>query len=135
MAELRVVVSDPESGTSYQIETDSSAFNGRSLGDEVDGSVVGLDGYTLELTGGSDDTGRPLRGDVEGQGISEVLVSGGTGFNPSREGERKRVSVRGQVVSDAVVQVNTKITEYGDQDVEELLIGEEESGGDEEAEE
>lgn len=130
MAELRVVVSDTESGDSYQVEADATPFLGREIGEEVSGSAVGIDGYTLEITGGSDDTGRPLRGDVEGQGISEVLVSGGTGFNPTREGERRRVSVRGRVVSDSVVQVNTKIVEHGGGDVETLLFG-----GDEDEEE
>lgn len=134
MAELRVVVSDTEDGESYQVEADATPFLGREVGDEVDGGSVGLDGYTLEITGGSDDTGRPLRGDVEGQGVSEVLVSGGTGFNPTREGERRRVSVRGRVIGDAVVQVNTKIVERGDGDVESLLYGGEEEGGEEEAE-
>lgn len=130
MAELRVVVSDTESGESYQVEADATPFLGREIGEEVSGSAVGLDGYTLEITGGSDDTGRPLRGDVEGQGISEVLVSGGTGFNPTREGERRRVSVRGRVVSDSVVQVNTKIVEHGGGDPETMLFG----GGEDEEE-
>lgn len=124
---VRVVVSNPETGDSYQVETDLNAFTGKAIGDEVDGNVVGLDGYTLEITGGSDDTGRPMRGDVEGQGISEILVSGGTGYNPTREGERRRVSVRGGEVGDATVQLNTRVIEEGGTDIEEALGG----GGDE----
>lgn len=123
---VRVVVSNPETGDSYQVETDLNAFTGKAIGDEVDGNVVGLDGYTLEITGGSDDTGRPMRGDVEGQGISEILVSGGTGYNPTREGERRRVSVRGGEVGDATVQLNTRVIEEGGTDIEEALGG----GGD-----
>ena len=123
---VRVVVSNPETGDSYQVETDLNAFTGKAIGDEVDGNVVGLDGYTLEITGGSDDTGRPMRGDVEGQGISEILVSGGTGYNPTREGERRRVSVRGGEVGDATVQLNTRVIEEGGTDIEEVLGG----GGD-----
>ncbi|MDY7082106.1 MAG: 30S ribosomal protein S6e [Halobacteria archaeon] len=136
MADLRVVISDPETGESYQIEASENSFIGYSIGEEIDGSAVGLDGYTLEITGGSDDTGRPLRGDVEGTAVSEVLVSGGTGFNPTRDGERKRVSVRGKQISDAVVQVNAKIVEHGSDDVESLLFGDDdEEDGDEEDEE
>jgi len=81
---VRVVVSNPETGDSYQVESDVNEFTAREIGDEVDGSAVGLDGYTLEITGGSDETGRPMRGDVEGQGIAEIMVTGGTGFNPTR---------------------------------------------------
>lgn len=124
---VRVVVSNPDTGTSYQVESDVNAFTGKAIGDEVDGGVVGLDGYTLEITGGSDDTGRPMRGDVEGQGISEILVSGGTGYNPTREGERNRVSVRGGAVGDATVQLNTLVVEEGSEDIESVL-GEEEEG-------
>ncbi|MFP4174974.1 MAG: 30S ribosomal protein S6e [Halobacteriales archaeon] len=118
---VRVVVSNPETGDSYQVEAQVDDFAGRAIGDEVDGSIAGLDGYTLELTGGSDDTGRPMRGDVEGQAIEEILVDGGTGFNPTRDGERRRVSVRGGEVGDATVQLNTKIVEQGDTEVAELL--------------
>ncbi|MFP4632710.1 MAG: 30S ribosomal protein S6e [Halobacteriales archaeon] len=129
---LRVVVSDPETGTSYQVEADENRFNGRSIGDEVDGAAVGLDGATLEITGGSDDTGRPMRGDVEGPGINEVLVSGGTGFNPTRDGERRRVSVRGAEVGEATVQVNAVVIDSGGVDVEDELAGDE--GDEDEAE-
>ncbi|MFB6308641.1 MAG: 30S ribosomal protein S6e [Haloarculaceae archaeon] len=124
MAEFTVAVSDPETGTTYQIDVegqDANRFVGRELGDEVDGGAVGLDGYTLELTGGSDDAGRPMRADVRGSALTELLSDGGTGFNPSRDGERKRITVRGREVSDATSQINARIAERGDGSVEDLL--------------
>jgi small subunit ribosomal protein S6e len=127
---VRVVVSNPETGNSYQVEADVNDFGGTAIGDEVEGGVVGLDGYKLEVTGGSDDTGRPMRGDVEGQAIDEILIDGGTGFNPTRDGERRRVSVRGGEVGDATVQLNTKIVKQGDSDLQDLL-GEDEGENDE----
>ena len=127
---VRVVVSNPETGNSYQVEADVNDFGGTAIGDEVEGGVVGLDGYKLEVTGGSDDTGRPMRGDVEGQAIDEILIDGGTGFNPARDGERRRVSVRGGEVGDATVQLNTKIIKQGDSDLQDLL-GEDEGENDE----
>ena len=130
----RVVVSNPDTGKSYQVETDVNAFVGSAIGDEVDGGSLGLDGYTLEITGGSDDTGRPMRGDVEGQGIAEILVSGGTGYNPTRDGERRRVSVRGGEVGDATVQLNTRVVEEGSEDID-TLLGEEEENESEDKEE
>ena len=127
---VRVVVSNPETGNSYQVEADVNDFGGTAIGDEVEGGVVGLDGYKLEVTGGSDDTGRPMRGDVEGQAIDEILIDGGTGFNPTRDGERRRVSVRGGEVGDATVQLNTKIVKQGDSDLQDFL-GEDEGENDE----
>jgi small subunit ribosomal protein S6e len=119
MAEFKVVVSDPETGDTTQVEVDgqdANRFLGRELGDEVDGGAVGLDGATLELTGGSDAAGRPLRADVTGDDLTEVLLEGGVGFDPTRDGERKRVTVRGREISDAVAQINAKVVD-GDVDL------------------
>lgn len=123
MATFQVVISDPESGQSWQKEVDgqdANRFVGREIGDEVDGGAVGLDGFTLEITGGSDEAGRPLRSDVKGPGLKDVLLTGGTGFNPSRDGERKRVSVRGREISDVVAQLNVSVVE-GEGSVAEAL--------------
>jgi small subunit ribosomal protein S6e len=124
MAEFTVAVSDPEDGTTYQIDVsdqDANRFVGRELGEEVDGGAVGLEGYTLEITGGSDDAGRPMREDVRGADLQSLLLEGGTGFNPSRDGERKRVTVRGREVGEATRQINAVVTGRGDTAVEELL--------------
>lgn len=124
MADFTVVVADPESGDTYQIDVDgqdANRFTGRDLGETVDGGAVGLDGYTLELTGGSDNAGRPMRTDVRGPDLTSLLSDGGTGFEPSRDGERKRVTVRGREISDDVRQINAKISGRGSTDVADLL--------------
>jgi small subunit ribosomal protein S6e len=127
MAEFTVAVSDPETGDTHQVEVsdqDANRFIGRDIGEEVDGSAVGLDGYTLELTGGSDDAGRPMREDIRGPDLEAVLLTGGTGFNPTVDGERKRVTVRGREVSEATRQINAKVTGRGSESVEDLLAEE-----------
>ncbi|THE65298.1 30S ribosomal protein S6e [Salinadaptatus halalkaliphilus] len=125
MASFTVVVGDPDSGSSYQLEAaeqDANRFIGKSIGEEVDGSAVGLDGYTLEITGGSDDAGRPLNPDVAGANLNEVLMEGRqVGYHPSRDGERRRITVRGSEVSDAVAQINAAIVDRGATAVDELL--------------
>ena len=48
---FKVVVSQKE--VTHQIEVeDGKALNGLVIGDEFDGGIVGLDGYTLKVTGG-----------------------------------------------------------------------------------
>lgn len=129
MAEFTVVVADPEDGAAHQRAVegqDANRFMGRSIGEAVDGSAVGLDGYTVEITGGSDTAGRPMREDVAGPALKSLLLDGGTGFNPSRDGERKRVTVRGREVGEETRQINATITARGEQSVGELL-GENES--------
>ncbi len=44
-----------------------------------------------------------------------------TGYKPSRDGERRRITVRGKEVSDAVAQINASIVARGSTDVDELL--------------
>jgi small subunit ribosomal protein S6e len=119
MAEFTVAVADPDDGTTYQVDVDgqdANRFIGREIGEEVDGGAVGLSGATLEITGGSDDTGRPMREDVRGTQLTEVLLDGGTGFEPTREGERRRVTVRGREVSDETRQINVRIAAAGGAD-------------------
>ncbi|SFS45438.1 30S ribosomal protein S6e [Halostagnicola kamekurae] len=129
MASFTVVVGDPDSGLAHQLEADgqdANRFLGKSIGDEVDGSAVGLDGYTLEITGGSDDAGRPLNETVAGSELQEVLMEEKqTGYHPERDGERRRITVRGREVSDAVAQINATIVESGETDVDELLAEDE----------
>ncbi|WP_396611371.1 30S ribosomal protein S6e [Haloferax sp. S1W] len=132
MAEFMVVVADPDNGETYQVdveEQDANRFLGRDLGDEVDGAAVGLDGFTLELTGGSDKAGRPMHPDVPGGSLNEILAKDGIGFNPSRDGERKRITVRGREINEETVQINAKVVS-GDGDVA-AAFGE----GDDEADE
>jgi len=124
MVEFTVAASDPESGHTYQIEVDgqdANRFIGLELGDEVDGGAVGLEGYTLELTGGSDTAGRPMRPDVRGVATKSIMSDGGVGFEPTTDGERKRITIRGREVSDETRQINATIVGRGSDSVEELL--------------
>lgn len=128
MASFTVVVGDPESGQSYQLDVEGQSGNrflGRAIGDTVDGGAVGFHGYELEITGGSDDAGRPMRSDVRGPALREVLLTGGTGYHPQRDGERRRITVRGSEISDETVQINTTITGRGEESIEDLLAADE----------
>jgi small subunit ribosomal protein S6e len=127
MATFTVVVSDPDTGRSFTREVDgqdANRFIGREIGASVDGSAVGLDGFTLEITGGSDNAGRPMRPDVRGSALKEILLDGGIGYHPNRDGERSRVTVRGREVSDSISQVNVSVIE-GEGSVP-VALGEEE---------
>ncbi len=127
MAEFQVDVADPEDGATYQFEVDGQTANrfvGREIGEEIDAGSLGLSGYTVELTGGTDNAGRPMRSDVAGPELSSVLLTGGVGFDPTVEGERKRVTVRGREVGTDTRQINAKIVDHGNQPVEELIGGE-----------
>jgi small subunit ribosomal protein S6e len=114
MAKFKVIVSDPEVGTSKVVEleeTRAASFIGRKVGEIIDGAVVDLPAHKLQVTGGSDRDGVPMRPNVHGGVRRKVILSGGVGFNPQKAGQRKRKTVRGNVVTEEIVQINTKIIE------------------------
>lgn len=121
---MRIVISDPKTGKSYQAEIPSDRefeIVGKKIGEVIDGSLVEAGGYKLELTGGSDGSGFPMRPDVKGGGRKKVLITKGVAFSTKRKGERKRRYVLGDTYSAQVVQVNAKIAEYGPTSLDELL--------------
>ena len=114
MAKFKIIVSDPETGTSKVVEleeTRAAPLIGRRIGEVIDGSVVDLPGHKAQIMGGSDKDGFPMRRDVHGGVRRQVILSGGIGFNPQNEGERRRKTVRGNVITDEIVQLNMKIVE------------------------
>ena len=114
MAKFKVIVSDPQVGTSKVVELEESRaapFIGRKLGETLDGSVVDLPAHTIQILGGSDKDGVPMRGNVHGGIRRRVVLSGGAGFKAKKSGERKRKTVRGDIITDEIVQINLKIVE------------------------
>src|SRR3989304_9017542 len=114
MAKFKVIVSDPETGTSKAVEVEearAAPFIGRRIGETMDGAVVDLPAHKLQLMGGSDKDGVPMRPNVHGGVRRRVVLSGGGGVKSKKSGERKRKAVRGNVITDDIVQVNLKIVE------------------------
>jgi small subunit ribosomal protein S6e len=58
---IKIVVSDPKTGKTHQIETEAKTLLGLKLGEKFSGDSIGLPGYELQITGGSDKTGTPMR--------------------------------------------------------------------------
>jgi small subunit ribosomal protein S6e len=114
MAKFKVIVSDPQAGTSKVVELEearAAAFIGRRVGETIDGSIVDLPAHKVQILGGSDKDGIPIRGNVHGGVRRNVVLSGGVGFSPKKKGERKRKTVRGSTITDEIVQINMKIVE------------------------
>ncbi|HLB70471.1 MAG: 30S ribosomal protein S6e [Candidatus Methanoperedens sp.] len=124
MVDFRVVVSDSKSGQAYQITASGPAANkfiGKGIGDTVGGDAVGLAGYSLKLTGGTDKDGFPMRADLPGPGRKKIFVAGGVGYHPKAEGVRKRKSMRGREISSDTAQINAVIVEYGQKPLSEIF--------------
>ena len=112
MPEFKVVVSDPKTGKAKQIEVkgaQAQALVGLKIGDIIDGSLIGLKGVRLKITGGSDRSGFPMLSSIPGGVKKRVLLSRPPGFHPTTPGERRRKTVRGNTITEDIVQINTVI--------------------------
>ena len=143
------VVNDTDSannGSSYNMTVSGnnlSQFLGKKIGDVVDGIFVGegeqtLAGYKLEITGGSDKTGTPMRSDLSGGNRQSILVTASTGFkghnlvHKAKKGEKKRFRYkpdgmrkrryfRGNTVTQDTRQINLKVVEAANKSLADIL--------------
>ncbi len=120
--EFKLVISDPETGKSYNKaikDSDAAKLTGKIIGEDIDGSLLGLSGYTLRITGGSDKSGFPMKKGVH-KPVERVLMSKGVGYNPLSK-VRRRKRVRGEIITTEIVQVNTIVTKKGSKTIAEIL--------------
>jgi len=116
LAKFKLIVSDPSTGKSNASEIEGAraqALIGRSLGETIDGSPLGIAQSHLRITGGCDKNGIPMRPDVHGGVKKYIVLSSGPGFKPTRHGERRRKLIRGRTITDETYQINFTISKRG----------------------
>ena len=125
MVDFKVVVSDPRDGKSYQLTVTGQHANvlvRKKIGDEVDGMFLGLPGYKVKITGGSDKDGFPMRPEIRTAGRKKLLVAESVGYQPKDyPGKREKVSLRGGEISPEITQINTKVVTPGPKPIAELV--------------
>jgi small subunit ribosomal protein S6e len=127
MVEFKVVVNDIKTGKSYNIPVSGHHANsliGKKINDEVDGIFVSLPGYKLQITGGTDKDGFPMRHDIPGSARRRLLLSSGLGFKPTERGKRKKKTIRGNTINQEIVQVNMKVMKPGAKPIDEIIKAE-----------
>ena len=125
--EFKAIVNDVKTGKSYNVTVSghhANSLDGKNIGEIVDGIFVGLPGYKVKITGGSDKNGTPMRKDLPGKKRVPLLLADGLGFHERYHGERKRVAARGSAISSEIVQINMVVAEYGPKSIEESLNAE-----------
>ena len=124
MVDFKAIVNDVKTGKSYNVTVSGHHANsliGKIIGEVVDGIFVGLPGYKVKITGGSDGNGTPMRSDLPGTKWVKLLLSDSKGFHEKYPGQRKRTAIRGSTVSAEIVQINMAVAEYGPKSIEECL--------------
>ena len=115
------VINDPKTGKSYKKEGDAQIYMGKKVGEKVDGNAIGLKDYELEITGGSDAQGFPMRGDLDVIGRKRPLVVSGVGAKGTDKGVKHRKTVHGKIIDENINQVNVKIVKVGSEELEKAL--------------
>lgn len=129
---FKINISSKE-GKTYKIEAEAPDLVQKKLGDKVKGEEISPDltGYELEITGASDKAGFTVMKDVPGLGLKKVLLTYGKAMHKRPKGEKKvnkkpkglrlRKTVRGNIISPAIIQINTKVTKEGSKKLSEIF--------------
>jgi small subunit ribosomal protein S6e len=131
---FKFVISDGKQ--SFQVEKDQKECPviGKKIGESLSGDFLGLNGYELVITGGSDKDGFPMRRDAEGLVKKRIVMKRGIGFK-GEYGLRRRKMLRGNTIGLDIVQINCNVTKKGSKPLEELLGKKEKPGEEVKAEE
>jgi small subunit ribosomal protein S6e len=117
MPTFKLVLSDPMSGKARQFEIKdplAQRFIGLKIGDEIDGIILKdfielPKGAKIKITGGSGIEGAPMHPGVPGPVKKYILADGPPGYRPPKKGMRKKKLVRGNTITDTIVQINAVI--------------------------
>ena len=121
-------------GKTYKLEAEAPGLMQKSLGDIIQGQEISPDlaGYELEITGLSDKAGFTSLKEIEGFGLKKMLLKSGKAMHKKPKGDKKKIpatskglrlrkTVRGKVIGEAIVQINTKIIKQGGKKLSEIF--------------
>lgn len=114
-----------DKGKAWRVESETvDSLHGKNIGDKISGQEVKaeLEGYELEITGGSDNAGFPLSRDIEGIALKKQLLRKGFGMKDNYPGIRRRKTLRGKTISSNISQINLKVIKAGNKKFEEIFV-------------
>merc|ERR1712053_49120 len=112
-------VADPQTGSQRTFEVDDDKrlrfVLDKRIAQEVNGAILGdqFQDYTFKITGGIDKQGFPMRQGILVPDRVRLLLRESKGYILQKDGDRKRRSVRGCIVSREIAVVNMTIFRRG----------------------
>lgn len=121
-------ISDPVTGSAIkkleiEDERQIAQFYDKRISSEVAVDFLGDEwtGYVLKITGGNDKQGFPMYQGVLSPARHKLLLKKGCkGYIERKDGEKKRKTVRGCIVSPAIRALNLIVVQRGEQEIDGL---------------
>ena len=121
---MRITLAYPENGTQIVVDIDDpaalAALYEKRLGQDIEGEKLGgqFKGYIFRIGGGFDKQGFPMKqGVITPRRLRLLLKAGATCYRPRKDGERKRKTVRGCIISDEISALHLVCLEKGEQEI------------------
>ena len=125
--DMRITLAYPENGTQVCIDIEDpaalAALYEKRIGQDVDGAVLGdqFKGYIFRIGGGFDKQGFPMKqGVLTPRRVRLLLKAGSSCYRPRKDGERKRKTVRGCIVTSEISALHMIVLQRGDADIKGL---------------
>ena len=123
MVSFKLCVSDSSTGKTFQKEVKDNLARpliGLNIGETIKGDTIGVSGYELQITGGSDYCGFPMRKGILGL-RKKISIYGGVGFRGAGKGIKRRKTVCGHKIHERISQINLKVTKQGSKKLAEIF--------------
>jgi small subunit ribosomal protein S6e len=124
---MRLTLAYPDNGTQICVDIDDpqalAALYEKRLGQDIDGKVLGeqFAGFVFRIGGGFDKQGFPMKQGVMTPRRVRLLLKAGTScYRPRCDGERKRKTVRGCIISSEISALHLIVLQKGSEEIKGL---------------
>ncbi|MBI2651075.1 30S ribosomal protein S6e [Candidatus Woesearchaeota archaeon] len=123
MNSFKLNIADAKSGKGYKMEVkdeQAAPFIGLNIGETIDGSKFGMDGYEFAITGGTDYCGFPMRKGIIGI-RKKIAIYQSVGFRGGLKGMKKRKTVCGHKIHEKISAINLKVIKEGAKNLSDIF--------------